>query len=207
MPAASGSAVSKNDETALDRGLLSGISPFRPSSFEAGVVRVAAATSPLLCALVTGAICSCACGSTTGGGPRSTVVFALSLRPQTPPPQLSESSSTSTTESFRGPYVFSIQRALLRSIERAAELYLDPRSSPGLRAFKLHDLDAALPGRLRRGRCACPPPPLASRAHRWRPLLSRPRGAVGSWPAAVELAAVSAVALTCGLCVGGFGWL
>ena len=30
----------------------------------------------------------------------------------------------------------------------------------------LHDLDAALPGRLRRGRCACPPPPLASRAHR-----------------------------------------
>ena len=32
----------------------------------------------------------------------------------------------------------------------------------------LHDLDAALSGRLRRGRCACPPPapPLASRAHR-----------------------------------------
>ena len=34
---------------------------------------------------------------------------------------------------------------------------------------------------------------------RWgRPLLSRPRGAVGSGPAAVESAAVSAVALTCG---------
>ena len=30
----------------------------------------------------------------------------------------------------------------------------------------LHDLDAALSGRLRRGRCACPSPPLASRAHR-----------------------------------------
>ena len=30
----------------------------------------------------------------------------------------------------------------------------------------LHDLDAALPGQLRRGRCAFPPPPLASRAHR-----------------------------------------
>ena len=30
----------------------------------------------------------------------------------------------------------------------------------------LHDLDAALPGRLRRGRCACPPPPLAPRAYR-----------------------------------------
>ena len=41
---------------------------------------------------------------------------------------------------------------------------------------------------------------------RWgRPLLSRPRGAVGSGSAAVESAAVSAVALTCGLmCVGGF---
>ena len=25
----------------------------------------------------------------------------------------------------------------------------------------LHDLDAALPGRLRRGRCACPPPPIS----------------------------------------------
>ena len=115
----------------------------------------------------------------------------------------------------------------------------------------LHDLDAALPGRLRRGRCACPPPPLASRAHRglrahrrplrvcrsrlhfadrlragtgrcsgsgrrpgwvcWgRPLLSRPRGAVGSGPAAVlaavDSAAVSAVAWSCG-CVVGFGWL
>ena len=109
----------------------------------------------------------------------------------------------------------------------------------------LHDLDAAHSGRLRRGRCACPPPPLASRAHRghwphrrplricrarafiyfadrlragagrrsgsgWRqgrvrwgrPLLSRPRGAVGSGPAAVhaavESAAVSAVAWSCG---------
>ncbi len=30
----------------------------------------------------------------------------------------------------------------------------------------LHDLDPALPGRLRRGCCACPPPPLASRAYR-----------------------------------------
>jgi len=30
----------------------------------------------------------------------------------------------------------------------------------------LHDLDAALPGRLRRGRCACPPPPLTPRAYR-----------------------------------------
>ena len=29
----------------------------------------------------------------------------------------------------------------------------------------LHDLDSALSGRLRRGRCACPSPPLASRAH------------------------------------------
>jgi hypothetical protein len=37
---------------------------------------------------------------------------------------------------------------------------------------------------------------------RWgRPLLSRPRGAVGSGPAAVESAAVSAIALTCRLCV------
>ena len=113
----------------------------------------------------------------------------------------------------------------------------------------LHDLDAAHSGRLRRGRCACPPPPLAPRAYRgfrphrrplrvcrtrlhfadrlragagrrsgsgrrqgrvcWgRPLLSRPRGAVGSGPAAVESAAASVVALTCGVCVvGGFGWL
>ena len=115
----------------------------------------------------------------------------------------------------------------------------------------VHDLDAALPGRLRRGRCACPPPPLASRAHRglrahrrplrvcrsrlqfadrlragtgrcsgsgrrpgwvcWgRPLLSRPRGAVGSGPAAVlaavDSAAVSAIAWSCGGVVG-FGWL
>jgi hypothetical protein len=39
-------------------------------------------------------------------------------------------------------------------------------------------------------------------------LLSRPRGAVGSGPAAVESAAASVVALTCGVCVvGGFGWL
>jgi len=101
----------------------------------------------------------------------------------------------------------------------------------------LHDLDAALPGRLRRGRCACPPPPLAPRAYRgfrphrrplrvcrtrlhfadrlragagrrsgsgrrqgrvcWgRPLLSRPRGAVGFGLAAVESAAASVVALT-----------
>jgi hypothetical protein len=107
----------------------------------------------------------------------------------------------------------------------------------------------ALPGRLRRGRCACPPPPLTSRAYRglrphcwplrvcrtrlhfadrfragagrrsgsgWRqgrvrwgrPLLSRPRGAVGPGPAAVESAAASVVALTCGVCVvGGFRWL
>ena len=117
----------------------------------------------------------------------------------------------------------------------------------------LHDLDAAHSGRLRRGRCACPPPPLASRAHRglWplrRPLaryasaarafISPPpssrrgealwerveagsgslgaassesaagsAGAVGSGPAAVESAAVSAVAwYLCG-CVVGFGWL
>ena len=44
---------------------------------------------------------------------------------------------------------------------------------------------------------------------RWgRPLLSRPRGAVGSGPAAVESAAASVVALTCGVrVVGGFGWL
>ena len=43
---------------------------------------------------------------------------------------------------------------------------------------------------------------------RWgRPLLSRTRGAVGSGAAAVESAAVSAVALSCGLCVGGFGWI
>ncbi len=99
------------------------------------------------------------------------------------------------------------------------------------------DLDAALPGRLRRGRCACPPPPLAPRAYRgfrphrrplrvcrtrlhfadrlragagrrsgsgrrqgrvcWgRPLLSRPREAVGFGLAAVESAAASVVALT-----------
>ena len=38
----------------------------------------------------------------------------------------------------------------------------------------LHDLDAALSGRLRRGRCACPPPPLASRAHRGLWPLRRP---------------------------------
>ena len=114
-----------------------------------------------------------------------------------------------------------------------------------------HDLDAALSGRLRRGRSACPPPPLASRAHRglwphrrplricrarlhfarppssrrgealWerveagsgslggRPLLSWPRGAVGSGPACpadVEPATVSAVAWSCG-CVVGFGWV
>jgi hypothetical protein len=44
---------------------------------------------------------------------------------------------------------------------------------------------------------------------RWgRPLLSRPRGAVGPGPAAVESAAASVVALTCGVCVvGGFRWL
>ena len=46
---------------------------------------------------------------------------------------------------------------------------------------------------------------------RWgRPLLSRPRGAVDSGPAAVlaavESAAVSAVAWSCG-CVVGFGWM
>ena len=43
---------------------------------------------------------------------------------------------------------------------------------------------------------------------RWGPpLLSRPRGAVGSGPAAVESATVSAVAwCSCG-CVVGFGWL
>jgi len=41
-----------------------------------------------------------------------------------------------------------------------------------------------------------------------RPLLSRPRGAVGFGLAAVESAAASVVALTCGVCVvGGFGWL
>jgi hypothetical protein len=34
------------------------------------------------------------------------------------------------------------------------------------------------------------------------------RGAVGSGPAAVQSAAASVVALTCGVCVaGGFGWL
>ena len=39
-------------------------------------------------------------------------------------------------------------------------------------------------------------------------LLSRPRGAVGSGPVAVESAAASVVVLTCGMCVvGGFGWL
>ena len=39
-------------------------------------------------------------------------------------------------------------------------------------------------------------------------VLSRPRGAVGSGPVAVESAAASVVALTCGMCVvGGFGWL
>ena len=112
----------------------------------------------------------------------------------------------------------------------------------------LHDLDAALPGRLRRGRCACPRLSRleliggsgrtacryasAARAFRlqladrlragagrrsgsgWRqgrvrlgrPLLSRPRGAVGSGPAAVESAAlwsaaVSAVAWSCGCVV------
>ena len=36
-------------------------------------------------------------------------------------------------------------------------------------------------------------------------LLSRPRGAVGSGAAAVEFAADSVVALSCG-CLGGFGW-
>ena len=44
-----------------------------------------------------------------------------------------------------------------------------------------------------------------------RPLLSRPRGAVGFGLAAVESlesAAASVVVLTCGVCVvGGFGWL
>ena len=39
-------------------------------------------------------------------------------------------------------------------------------SSLHARRAVLHDLDAALPGRLRRGRSARPPPPLASRAHR-----------------------------------------
>ena len=40
----------------------------------------------------------------------------------------------------------------------------------------LHDLDAALPGQLRRGRCAFPPPPLASRAHRvlWPHIVAAP---------------------------------
>ena len=41
----------------------------------------------------------------------------------------------------------------------------------------LHDLDAALPGRLRRSRCACPAPPLTSRAHRG--LWPHP---CGTWP-------------------------
>jgi hypothetical protein len=48
----------------------------------------------------------------------------------------------------------------------SATVALDWRPLHARRAV-LHDLDAALPGRLRRGRCACPPPPLASRAHRW----------------------------------------
>ncbi len=39
------------------------------------------------------------------------------------------------------------------------------------------------------------------RVRRGRPLLSRPRGAVGSGPAAVETAAASVVALTCGVSV------
>ena len=101
------------------------------------------------------------------------------------------------------------------------------------RCAVLHDLDSALSGRLRRGRCACPSPPLASRAHRglwphrrplricrarlhfayrlragagrrsgsgWRqgrvrwgrPLLSQPRGVVGSGPAALLAAVESA---------------
>jgi hypothetical protein len=125
-----------------------------------------------------------------------------------------------------------------------ASVALARRSLHARRAI-LHDLDAALPGRLRRGRCACPPPPLTSRAYRglrphcwplrvcrtrlhfadrfragagrrsgsgWRqgrvrwgrPLLSRPRGAVGPGPAAVESAAASVVALTCG---PRFRWL
>ena len=79
-------------------GALSGISPSRLSSFEAGVAPVAAATSPSPSALVTGvlagAICLCACGSTTGGDLRSTVVYALSLRPRTPPPRSSASLSS-----------------------------------------------------------------------------------------------------------------
>jgi len=142
----------------------------------------------------------------------------------------------------------SLPRLRRRQPSVSGTVALARRSLHARRAI-LHDLDAALPGRLRRGRCACPPPPLASRAYRglrphcrplrvcrtrlhfadrfragagrrsgsgWRqgrvrwgrPLLSRPRGAVGSGPAAVESAAASVVALTCGVCVvGEFGWL
>ena len=53
-----------------------------------------------------------------------------------------------------------------------------------------------------------PAPPGVFLPVRGRPLLSRPRGAVGPGPAAVESAAASVVALTCGVCVvGGFRWL
>ena len=50
----------------------------------------------------------------------------------------------------------------------------EARSNLHARRAVLHDLDAALSGRLRHGRCACPPPPLASRAHRGLWPLRRP---------------------------------
>ena len=86
-------------------GASSGISLSRLYSFEAGVAVVVVVTSLSLCASVTGvpagAISSSACGLTIGGGRQSTVVYALSPRPPTPPSRLSESLSTSMTASFR----------------------------------------------------------------------------------------------------------
>ena len=54
-------------------------------------------------------------------------------------------------------------------------VWQEARSNLHARRAVLHDLDAALSGRLRHGRCACPPPPhLASRAHRGLWPLRRP---------------------------------
>ena len=76
------------------------------------------------------------------------------------------------------------------------------RYASAARAYRLHFADRLRAGAGRRSGSGW----RQGRVRWGRPLLSRPRGAVGSGPAAVESAAVSAVAWSCG-CVVGFGWL
>ena len=57
------------------------------------------------------------------------------------------------------------RRGLSREMKGAVMPGSEAAPPKGLQEGGAH-LDAALSGRLRRGRCACPSPPLASRAHR-----------------------------------------